>query len=451
MDKEPRIDHLVYNRTWNPEAGKSIDVLHNTRIAYITLDSFKKTDKKYYFCPNCGYPGIRSPKDRAFADNGSPAILKHNSQYPHIECDLKVTSKDLGKHFKNERIRRKAVENEILIVIFSWSDGPKSGPLDKPGSYSGVIENPDSPISGGTIGRHDGERYSITSESQSLTRMAWNLDRFWTRTIWLPDYSEPQHIYDILHHVSQIPSNPERYSMLFWGRVKYMVFNDQFLTIDFRYPTYEITFVIPREIADQHCWTREYLFGRLLMICGQVEENEDPQPFVLPKYQREHRWRVKIEHWGQTALISPKNATLVLEKFQEHWESCPEPDAFIDGSKSKGTDDEPGRQWETGADLNNVATTDGGSRTTDQDDLISDSSTGGGSVGAQRNGAEVPNFTRGNTKQLSANSQLVEQSIRDLDASTRKLREAGNTLDKLIREQERDPRNASNSPETAKF
>jgi hypothetical protein len=194
---EPRIDHLVYNRTWNPDAGESIDVLHSTRIAYITLDSFKKSDKKYYFCPNCGYPGIRSPKDRAFADNGSPAILKHNSQYPHIQCDLKVTSKELGKHFSNECIKRKAVENETLIVIYSWSDGPKGGPLDKPGNYSGVIENPDSPIPGGTIGRYVWESYSLTSESQSLTRMAWNLNRFWTRSIWLPDYSEPQHIYDI--------------------------------------------------------------------------------------------------------------------------------------------------------------------------------------------------------------------------------------------------------------
>lgn len=66
---------------------------------------------------------------------------------------------------------------------------------------------------------------------------------------------------------------------------------------------------------------------------------------------------------------------------------------------------------ESGADLNNVATTDGGSRTTDQGDLISYSSTGGGSIGAQRNKSEILKFISESTRKLSENTRLLEESI----------------------------------------
>lgn len=468
MSSEPRIDQLVYNRAWNPEAGESIDVLHSTRLAYITLDSFKKADKKYYFCPNCGYPGIRSPKDRAFADDGSPAMLKHNSRYPHIQCDLKVTSKDLGKHFSNERTKQKAVEDETLIVIDSWSDGPKNGPLDKPGSYSGVVENPNSPISGDTIGRYDGERYGVTSKSQSLTRMAWNFDRFWTRCIWLPDSIEPQHIYDIVHHVSRIPSDFEGNSMLFWGRARYMVFNDLFLRIYFYHGTNEISFVIPREIADQHRWTIDYLSGRLMMVCGQIEDASDAPLFIEQDPPSQCRWQVKIEYWGQTALISPKNATIMLERFQEHWEFCPEPDVFIDGVKSKETDNEPGRQREPRTDVRNADGPDIQHGTAD-DTLTtgsgkvseSDSSTGENRVDAASSGAGFQAIPRETTRGLRTGNYTLARAIEEfkegnrrrstvrnqLQTVSKQLTDVNQSLDRLTLQQRQASGDSGNSPE----
>jgi hypothetical protein len=220
MPKDSRIEYLVYNPTWNPEAGKLIQELHKSAAGYITIDSFVISEKKYYFCPNCGYPCIRSPESKEFSDNGVAAILKHDSRYPSIECSLKVKNLDLGKHFSNEAVRQKAIENETLIVITRWSDSPKGGLLDKAGTYSGIVEDHSSPIEGGTIGRHVGDSYSLISESQSLTRIARNLDRFWTRSILMPEDSQPQHICDLLLHVSQIHSQLKRHSMLFWGRAK---------------------------------------------------------------------------------------------------------------------------------------------------------------------------------------------------------------------------------------
>ena len=188
-----------------------------------------------------------------------------------------------------------ATQYETLIIIPGWSDGPANNSPDQ-------------------------------TDRQSLNEIAMNLDRSWTRSVLLPGFSEPQIIGDITHHVFHIPPDPERHSMLFWGRAKYMVFTHQSLTISFGTCIHEISLVIPRAILDQNHWSFEYLFGRLLMFCGQIEKDTDLEPFRELKEQKEYCWRVKIEHWGQAALISPKNAGIILERFGEQWESCPEPD-----------------------------------------------------------------------------------------------------------------------------
>lgn len=411
MAKDSRIEYLVYKTGWDPTARRPIQELHAQPRKYVTVDSFKKSEKESYFCPTCGFPGTRWPIKGEFSKNDIPARLVHTSAFPQKKCPCK-TERKLGEFYASGALKQKAVENETLIVIDSWSDGPQGGPLDKPGSYSGVVDNPNSPIFGGTIPQYVGDSYSRTSESQSLTRIAQHLDMFLTRSLKLPD-SETQHIYDLLHHVSQIPSNPNSYPMLFWGRAKYMVFGEQFLIINFPFPNYEIAFFIPRDIVQQHGWDRDYLLGKPLMICGEIVENDAPQKYVLEKYQKNYRWRVRIEHWGQIALISPKNATLILEKFQEHWNSFPDSETLAPNENLKEADDDRRKQREGGTDRPGIQPgaqnedLGGGNEGAGERDRW----TGRGSIGAERNRTGVPEFIPEATRKLSENTRLLGESI----------------------------------------
>lgn len=73
MANDPRIDNLVYKPGWVPEERRPIEELHanpnpNT---YVSVDSFNKDDREYYFCPTCGFPGTRWPLEGEFSKNNN--------------------------------------------------------------------------------------------------------------------------------------------------------------------------------------------------------------------------------------------------------------------------------------------------------------------------------------------------------------------------------------------
>lgn len=337
MAEDPRIEYLVYKKEWTPEVGKPITELHAEPKIYVTVESFdREKHRGHSYCPTCGFPGTRKPLKENFMSNRTPAYLSHNG-YPHVECPLK-TPKALGKYYSSEFVRRRAIEDETLILIPNWSDGPLGRSLNNSGAtYTGVTENPDSPIAGGSIGRYIGESYSLVSKSGSLTRIAQNPDKFLCRAIQLPDYPEPRLIREILIHVSDVTKEHDDASKLFWGRAKYVTSDQHYLRINFYHKTHQIAFWIPSQVAKQHRWTPESLWGRLVMVAGQLEPHKNYSSLNKESFQSSPIWRVRIEHWGETALISPKRASLVLEKNNENCEYTPEPD---DPVASLGESDE---------------------------------------------------------------------------------------------------------------
>jgi len=246
MADDSRIDYLVHKPGWIPKIGQLISELHAEPRSYVTVDSFDLSFRDEYFCPNCGFPGTRKPLNGAFTRNGIPAYLSHASGFPEVKCFLKVP-RGLGKYYSSEKVRQRAIEDETLVLISHWSDGPHGGPLHNSGTYTGVIEDLDSAIAGGTIGRYIGESYSLVSRSRSLTRIAQHLDMFLTRAIQLPDYTEPVLIRDILLHVSDITPEHSDTTKLFWGRAKYATLDKDHLRINFYYGTQKIVFWIPSQ------------------------------------------------------------------------------------------------------------------------------------------------------------------------------------------------------------
>jgi len=306
---------------------------------------------------------------------------------------LQQMDEDLNRDYQKQeldalkRVQQRLYNNETPIIISSWSDDPKEELLDTP----------------------VGENYSLTSRRAYLARIAQQLDKFLYRAIQLPGYTEPISIREVLVHVSDVTAEHSGTTKLFWGRAKYATLDKHYLRIDFYYRSHEIAFWIPSQIAKQHRWTPNWLFGRLVIVAGHLEQRKNCSNSRNLTFQADLRWRVRVEHWGQIALISPRNASLVLQKNNENLEYTPEPDEADSG---EGRSDEQVKSWEFGSDDCQSRNMWGDSRETG-------------------NSAEVTDFDF---------CRIAEEAIEKFEASSE-------ILSQLLQEDERAGRGTGDCPE----
>ncbi|MBW4554211.1 MAG: hypothetical protein KME35_24375 [Aphanocapsa sp. GSE-SYN-MK-11-07L] len=215
-----------------------------------------------------------------------------------------------------------------------------------------------------------------------------------------------------------------------------MIFNDRYLTIEFYNPTHEMTWVIPREIADQNQWTLDSLWGRLMMVYGRLERLDELNPYLPEEYQKEHRWQVKVDHWGQVALISPKNATIILERLQENWQYCPEPDEVNVGTEWGQANDEWGREPESREHAGSIDNSAINSGTADNGTNQPDSGSRNNSGETQSTGDEIYQFSNRSTEELSASARMLDESIQRLKSNMQLLESNRRVLAQSIEEYE---------------
>lgn len=196
------IKYALYLDGWSYLLGSKVEL--RQLAAKVPATEYLTTMKGQIFCPECSAPLFRSPENKAFAKDGTPAYFAH-SRSVQTECSLRVKRAE-GKRYLNEEEAKQAIENKSLVVVSSFlREKPKLPNLDGPSVYSEEPnEDLDGPMTEQAIGRHSGDTFSLPSRMTTIRGICRRLDVNLKKYYILPGEVVAKSLRDLILSVSEI-------------------------------------------------------------------------------------------------------------------------------------------------------------------------------------------------------------------------------------------------------
>jgi hypothetical protein len=245
--------YVYSHETWIPSLEGSLEILLREGICTSIEDYDPEIGvNKKYFCPRCGYPCYRYPKNGRPTSNNKPADFRHFYYEVYRRCNFRSNNSE-GQKYTTEVEKYKAIQDERLVIIDEWRyrNDENSFGDDSPGQYSGVNEDENGLDNGRAIGRYTLEGRNTPRKITTLQFILDNFMEFYAKDIQLPDFLAPEPFADIFIHASQAHEYLEReQSAIFWGRVESnetITVIDGFVCIAFGYDTHCLYFGFPEK------------------------------------------------------------------------------------------------------------------------------------------------------------------------------------------------------------
>lgn len=196
------IKYALYLDGWSYLLGSKVEL--RQLAAKVPATEYLTTMKGQIFCPECSAPLFRSPENKAFAKDGTPAYFAH-SRSVQTECSLRVKRAE-GKRYLNEEEAKQAIENKSLVVVSSFlSEKPKLPNLDGPSVYSEEPnEDLDGPMTERAIGRHSGDTFSLPSKITTIRGLCRSLDENFYKYYILPGENIAKPLKDLIFNASDV-------------------------------------------------------------------------------------------------------------------------------------------------------------------------------------------------------------------------------------------------------
>lgn len=201
---------------WSYESGNKTHLKNNAR-KIIPTEYRSEMDGTLY-CPACFTNLNRVPKDKDHFSNGRDAYFSHVSKYKDTKCDLK-SIKPEGKRYDNWEAAKQAIDDESLVIINSFLKTKPEPKPDTPAVYDETpVEDADGPVSDISIGRHNGETFSLPSKITTVAGLCRNFDENLYKYFHLPDKKYAIRLSDLLKNVKNVSETTDKPSF-FYGRV----------------------------------------------------------------------------------------------------------------------------------------------------------------------------------------------------------------------------------------
>jgi hypothetical protein len=320
--------YVYFHKTWIPSLEGSLEILlkKGTCTPIEDYDPEIGVNKKY-FCPRCGYPCYRSPRDGKPTRNNQPVNFRHFPDEKFRPCNYRSNNSE-GQKYIDEVKKYKAIQDGRLTIIDEWlckNDENSSGD-DSSGQYSGVNEDENGLDTGRAIGRYTLEGKNIPRQISTLQFILDNFMEFYAQDIQLPDFSNPELFSDIFIHASQAHEYLGReQSAIFWGRVEsnetITVING-FVCIAFGYDTHCLYFGFPEENLLNGRFTINDLPGRYVAISGKIilsnKRLQEAESNAHPNLNRTCRRVVNIA-WGGFGVFQDEIVKFLPLPIDIHW------------------------------------------------------------------------------------------------------------------------------------
>jgi hypothetical protein len=323
-NNDSKIPYVIFHPNWNPTENrdlKNIDKLRSEGLKKIIEDINIiniHEEEKYLFCPSCGFPCTRYPKNKEISTNGK-AYFQHQAVLNRPYCNLS-TYKGEGERYDTEEKRRKAIASGMLSIVQEWKEEESSEGewINQEASlYNGTIEDQNGELANRPINRHVGSDREKPSIITTLNHITQHIDKFIYQDIILPSFSSPERFFDIFIHFSEATSklldtNIER---IYWGEVKHVEKVGNHIRIAFGCEKHCVDFAINARLKK---YTVEYLDEKYVAVVGKLERSHSQsQENENELGQKRPCWRVDAKKWGTIGIIKTEFVKLLsINKFQ---------------------------------------------------------------------------------------------------------------------------------------
>ncbi|NJM67636.1 MAG: hypothetical protein HC851_19175 [Acaryochloris sp. RU_4_1] len=327
LKRESKIPFVYYCPDWDPRGNEPISVLRDKGIITY-LEEYDDDKRGNYYCPGCGVTCYRSPREYDIHSDSDSLHWGHFSGYKDIYCSLRT---DQGEQCKStsEKEKEKAVDDEKLTIIPRWRDISDLASLLKSdqavNAYSGIAEDENSQLLIGSVNRHTGQENLVSRESGSLFLMGSRIERYLGQDIQFPGSNTPVPFIDVFIHSYDIKGERVNGPIIVWGLIKEIHPSEGYLDFNFEYESHNVIFKIPQEIIKRRFWEDDYLLGNLLMVTGEIEVRENQYLTSNDSSSVKNSWIVRVEYWGQAAIITSSHASNLILRDGRSWEDVSSP------------------------------------------------------------------------------------------------------------------------------
>jgi hypothetical protein len=340
--------YVYFHETWIPSLEGSLEILLREGICTSIEDYDPDIGvKKKYFCPRCGYPCYRSPRDGKPTRNNKPADFRHFHYEPCRPCNFRSNNSE-GQKYTTDVEKYKAIQDGRLTIIDEWlfNNDENSFGDDSPGQYSGVNEDENGIDTGHAIGRYTLEGRNTPRKITTLQFILDNFMEFYAQDIQLPDFLAPEPFANIFIHACQAHEYLEReQSAIFWGRVESnetITIIDGFVCIAFGYDTHCLYFGFPAKNLLNGRFTINDLPGKYVAISGKISSSnrrlQEAESNTHPNLNRTCR-RVVNKAWGGFGIFKDEIIEFLSLPIDIHWIDPVLPSNPIDINGSQSEED----------------------------------------------------------------------------------------------------------------
>lgn len=292
---ENRIKYALYLKDWSFEHDDQAYLKANAVKALVT--EFEDEMHGNIFCPECGAPLFRSPRDKDYSDNGRAAYFAHSRGFK-TNCGLR-TKKAEGKKYLNEEEAKKAIQDEELVVVEGFIKEKPVAPSKEAKEYNQTeVEELEGPVTEIPIGRHRGDTFKLPSKFKTVKGIVRNFDENLHRYFYFPNSRHAIQLQDYIRDIKTV-TKPDNKPKLYFGTIV-RSFNagntpKNIRMTRLKFKTREFSdFYFKLQDAKQHeKGIDDHSEGRILLMYGKITESGSG---------------LSIEHagWGEFALLPQK-------------------------------------------------------------------------------------------------------------------------------------------------
>jgi hypothetical protein len=113
--------YVYFHKTWIPSLEGSLEILLKKGIC-TSIENYEPDEgiNRKYFCPRCGYPCYRSPRDGKPTRDNKPADFRHFPYEPYRPCNFRSNNSE-GQKYTTEVEKHKAIQDGCLTRAVSFS------------------------------------------------------------------------------------------------------------------------------------------------------------------------------------------------------------------------------------------------------------------------------------------------------------------------------------------